>query len=211
MESNDEMVDRLIERGIIESDRVEQAFRNVDRKGFVPEPQKDNAYVDTPLPIAGGSVTSQPSVIAENTELLEVGKNDRVIEIGSGCGYQVAIFAELTDGEVVGVDIIEEVVENSRERLDYDNVKIFHGNGFNPVEGDFNRILYSCAIDSFNEARKHLTEDGIIVAPVYVDHGQVLRKYEQGEITDHTPVRFMPFEKEDEGPELPEEYGEESS
>ncbi|QKQ98117.1 methyltransferase domain-containing protein [Candidatus Nanohaloarchaea archaeon] len=210
MESNDEMVDRLVERGIIESDRVEQAFRNVDRKDFVPEPHKDKAYADTPLPIAGGSVTSQPSVIAENTELLDVGENDRVIEIGSGSGYQVALLAELTDGEVIGVDIIEEVIENSRERLDYDNVKILHGNGFNPVEGEFDRILYSCAIDSFDEARRHLTEDGIIVAPVYVDHGQVLRKYEKGEITDHSPVRFMPFEEEDEGPELPEEYREEN-
>ena len=205
MESNDKLVDHLIERGHIQSDRVEEAFRTVDRKNFVPEEYRDRAYVDAPLPIAGGSVTSAPHMIAENTELLDPGEDDRVIEIGSGSGYQVAILAELVDSEVVGVDVIKEVVENSRERLDYENVTIYHGNGFNPVEGKFDRILYSCAIDLFDEAREHLKDEGIAVAPMYIDGTQMLRKLEDGGTTSHGAVRFMPYKEES---EIPEEIGE---
>jgi protein-L-isoaspartate(D-aspartate) O-methyltransferase len=196
MESNDELVDSLVERGYIESDKVEEAFRNVDRKNFLPEDQKWNAYVDTPLPIAGDSINSAPSVIAENTELLDLKSDNRVIEIGSGSGYQLAIIAEIVDNEVIGVDVIEEVVENSRERLDYENVTVYHGNGFNPVEGDFDRILYSCAIDSFNDAGKHLREGGIAVAPVNIDHTQTLQKLEEGEISEYSSVKFMHYREE---------------
>lgn len=204
MDSNDDLVDQLVARGVIESERVEQAFRNVDRRKFIPEENRKMAYLDIPVPIEGGSVTSQPSVIAENTELLEVRPGDRVIEIGSGCGYQVAILAELTDGEVLGVDVIEEVVENSRKRLNYNNTKILHSNGFNAVNGRFDRILYSCAVDAFDKAHDYLKDGGIIVGPVETGQGQVIQKYSDGEVTEHTPVKFMPFEEEDEEAELPE-------
>ncbi|MFB6115414.1 MAG: protein-L-isoaspartate O-methyltransferase [Candidatus Nanohalobium sp.] len=205
MDTNDEIVDSLVERGFIQSERVEKAFRSVDRKNFVPEEQEGKAYVDTPLPIAGGSVTSAPHMIAENTELLDPDRDSRVIEIGSGSGYQVAILAELVEeGEVLGVDVIEELVEKSRDRLDYSNVEVFHGNGFNPVEGKFDRILYSCAIETFDEAREHLKENGIAVAPMYADHAQVLRKLENGKVTDHGFVRFMPLVEEGEEVEIPQ-------
>ncbi|MFB6208025.1 MAG: protein-L-isoaspartate O-methyltransferase [Candidatus Nanohaloarchaea archaeon] len=115
METNDGLVDKLVERGHIESEKIEEAFRNVDRADFVPEKYRDNAYTDTPLPITGGATISAPHMVAMNTELLNVKEEDRVIEIGSGSGYQLAILSHLTDGEVIGVEIIEELVRKSRE------------------------------------------------------------------------------------------------
>lgn len=193
-ETNDGLVDKLVERGHIESEKVEEAFRNVDRADFVPEKYQDNAYTDTPLPIAGGATISAPHMVAMNTELLDIREDDRVFEIGSGSGYQLAILSHLTDGEVIGVEIIEELVEKSREKLSgRENVRVLKGSGFEPVEGEFDRILYSCAVESLEEAREYLKERGIAVAPVYADGSQILKKLESGEVTEHGPVRFIPF------------------
>lgn len=199
MENNDELVDRLVERGHIESERVEKAFRNVDRSDFVPEKHRNKAYVDTPLPIAGGATISAPHMVAMNTELLDVQKSNRVIEIGSGSGYQLAILSELTGEEVIGIEIITELVEKSRKRLsERQNTRILEGSGFEPVEGKFDRVLYSCAVESLEEARKHLKEQGMAVAPVYANGSQVLKKLENDEITEHGLVRFVPFVDNDE-------------
>lgn len=194
METNDELVDYLVERDYIKTGRVEEAFRNVDRAVFVPEQYQNQAYNDTALPIAGEATISAPHMVAINTELLEVEKSSRVLEIGSGSGYQIAILAELTDKDVKGVEIIEELVKKSRERLaKRENVDILDGSGFEPVESEFDRILYSCAIDSFTEAKKHLAENGIAVAPINTNGIQVLKKLEGSEVTEHGRVRFVPF------------------
>lgn len=197
--SNDELVDKLRESGYIETDRVEEAFRNVDRYNFIPESYRESAYLDRPLPIADGEATiSAPHMVAMNTELLDVEQEDRVLEIGSGSGYQLAILSELGK-EAVGVDVIEELVEKSRERLsDRENVTVHHGNGFNPVEGKFDRILFSCAIDSIEKAEDHLEEDGVAVAPVNEGEGmgQVLKRLKNGEVEDRSHVQFVPFVEE---------------
>ncbi|MFB6190205.1 MAG: protein-L-isoaspartate carboxylmethyltransferase, partial [Candidatus Nanohaloarchaea archaeon] len=97
--------------------------------------------------------------------------------------------------EVHGVEILEELVEKSRERLsDRENVTVHHGTGLEPVDGKFDRILYSCAIDSLEPARERLKEDGIAVAPVTSGKGQVLQKLEGDEVSDHGRVRFVPFQ-----------------
>ncbi|MFB6159186.1 MAG: protein-L-isoaspartate O-methyltransferase [Candidatus Nanohalobium sp.] len=199
MNSNSELVDRLVERGHIESGKVEEAFRNVDRAVFVPDRYQDKAYADSPLPIAEEATISAPHMVATNTELLDVDESSTVVEIGSGSGYQLAILSQLTEGKVIGVEIIEELVEKSRERLsERENVTVFKGSGFEPVEDklgerEFDRILYSCAINSLKEAREHLKEDGTAVAPVYGNGAQILKKLDNGEITEHGPVRFVPF------------------
>lgn len=201
VEDNDELVDLLVDRGYIETGRVEAAFRAVDRKDFVPESQRGRAYQDAPLPIAGGATISAPHMVAMNTELLEVEDGDSVIEIGSGSGYQLAILSELAK-EAIGVELIEDLVEKSRERLSSrDNVEVLEGSGFQPVEdryGDtrFDRVLYSCAIDSLEDAREHLAEDGIAVAPVQTAAGQVLKRLKEGEVEEHGRVRFVPFQED---------------
>lgn len=196
-DSNDELVDYLVSHQFIESDRVEKAFRNVDRAKFMPESRIENAYSDRPIKIGKDATISAPHIVAINTELLDIDKSDSVIEIGSGSGYQLAILSELAE-EVLGVEILGELVKKSRERLsDRENVKIIHGSGFRDVEDGFEKILYSCSINSFETALKHLNHGGCAVAPIRENGSQILKKYENGEITEHSMVSFVSFKDEE--------------
>jgi protein-L-isoaspartate(D-aspartate) O-methyltransferase len=198
----DGLVEHLKRQNYIESERVEQAFRNTDRAIFVPEKYRMGAYDDRPLPIGEEATISAPHMVAINTELLEPEPDNRIVEVGSGSGYQVAILAKITD-EVKGIEINEELVKESRENLEkaeIENVEIYQGSGLEPVEGTFDRILFSCAIsqDRFEEAKEKLTNEGIIVAPVEKNGAQVVKKFRagSGETTEHERVGFVEF-KED--------------
>lgn len=198
-DSNSDLVDSLVARGIIESDRVEEAFKEVNRKDFVPEDMKGEAYNDYALPISRDATISGPHMVAINTELLEVEKGNKVLEIGSGSGYQLAIISELAgeEGEVFGVELEEMLVKESRDRLeDRENVEVLHGSGFEPVEGKFDRILFSCAINSLEKGKDYLDEGGVLVAPVNEGDHQVMKKYKDGEVTRHHRVRFVDFKDE---------------
>lgn len=197
MRSNDDLVDLLKSKGRIETEKVEQAFREVDRQEFVPDQYSEQAYEDRPVPIGEEATISAPHMVAENTELLEPEEDCRIVEVGSGSGYQVAILAEIAE-KVIGVEILEDLVDEScqrLERLGYENVKILQGSGLDPVEGEFDGILFSCAIgrERFEEAKELLTEDGVLVAPVSEGHGQSVKKFREGEETDHGVVRFVGF------------------
>lgn len=195
-ESNAELVDHLVEKGYIRSEKVEEAFRKVDRADFLPVEHRDDAYRDTPLEIADNATISAPHMVAENTELLQPEEDSEVIEIGSGSGYQLAILSELSSA-VTGVEINQELAEKSREKLsDFRNVEVMIGSGFEPVDGEFDRILFSCAIDSIDLAKPYLAEDGIAVAPVKQGAGQVMKKLESGRITEHSRVRFVEFQED---------------
>ncbi|MFB6145720.1 MAG: protein-L-isoaspartate O-methyltransferase [Candidatus Nanohaloarchaea archaeon] len=195
MRSNDELVDYLSSKGYIHSDRVKKAFNAFDRADFVAERYSDSAYSDRPLPIGEDATISAPHMIAINTELLGAGEDDRVLEIGSGSGYQVAILSELAR-EVVGVEIEPDLVKKSRKRLeDRKNTRIIQGSGLKPVKGKFDRILYSCSIDSIEDAKEYLREDGVIVAPINRDGSQTLTRWHNGERTEHGPVRFVGFKE----------------
>ncbi len=196
MESNNALVDYLERGDHIRTERVREAFRSVDRERFVPEEHSNDAYSDVPLPIGEGATISAPHMVAINTELLDVGEGDTVLEIGSGSGYQLAVIAELTNAEVAGVERIEELVERSRDGLEHwENVRVVHGNGLDAVEGEFDRILFSCGIDTFDLGKEYLEDDGIMVAPVNVDRGQMLQKYidSESKIESHGRVRFVPY------------------
>lgn len=194
MDSNQELVNYLKNTGRIRTERVEDAFRNVDRKLFVPAEHHSEAYRDHPLPIGKDATISAPHMVAINTELLEVEEDSRVLEIGSGSGYQLAILAELGK-QAVGVEIDGKLVERSKQSLEasWDNTEVFHGSGFVPGIGRFDRILFSCAVDSIEDALDHLEEDGVVVAPVGENGKQRLKKWKNGELTDHGPVRFVSF------------------
>lgn len=197
MRDNDSLVDSLVECGKISSDSVETAFRETDRSVFVPEDYSSQAYQDRPLPIGDEATISAPHMIAINTELLEPAEDDRIVEVGSGSGYQVAILARIAD-EVIGIEIEEELVEKSLRRMDelgLENVEIKHGSGLDPVEGEFDGILFSCAIsqERFDDAKEMLAEDGVLVAPVAEEYGQTVKKFKNGEVEDHGAVRFVGF------------------
>jgi len=194
------MVDSLVEKGYIETDRVEKAFRQTDRIDFTPEYYRDWTYKDRPIPLSKGATLSAPSMVAINTELLDVGRDDKVVEIGSGSGYQAAILSELCQ-KVFGVEIIPQLVSKSRKVLkDRNNVEIFQGSGFQPLENQglekFDRILYSCAIDSLEEAEKHLKTGGVAVAPVKSENDQILTKIDSEGRSFHGSVKFVSFVNE---------------
>lgn len=191
------LVNRLKDRGSIRSERVENAFLAVDRAVFVPEKYRMSAYEDRPLPIGEDATISAPHMVAINTELLDVEPNSKVVEIGSGSGYQVAIIAELAE-KVVGVEINQELVERSRKSLEevgIENVEIRQGSGLDAVNGIFDRILFSCAIspERFDQAKERLNQNGVLVAPVEENGSQTIKRYGNGETTEHEKVRFVGY------------------
>lgn len=197
MRDNNALVNYLVEKGSIETEKVERAFRNIDRKDFVPEKFAGKAYEDRPLPLETGATISAPSMVAVATELLEAQETDRVLEIGSGSGYQAAILAELS-AEVVGIEILKQLADRSRENIDRENVDIRAGNGFDAVSKEefFDKIIYSCAVKDFEDGLKHLTDGGIIIGPVEENGKQTLKRYSGGKTTKHGRVRFVDFVEE---------------
>lgn len=189
------MVEKLKNEDKIDSKKVEKAFLSVDRKDFVPEKYEERAYVDRPLKIGEKATISAPHMIAIITELLEIEEDSEVLEIGSGSGYQLALIAQISE-KAMGVEIDDKLVQESRERLDHsENVEVRQGSGFGPIDKEFDRILFSCAIQDqkFEKAKEYLREGGIIVAPVIQLQGQILIKYKNGENTKHGFVRFLEF------------------
>jgi len=189
--SNSELVYYLVRTGRIESSQVEQAFRNIDRREFVPGKEADRAYADNPLPLDGVTV-SAPHVVAIVTELLDLSGEERVLEVGCGSGYQAAILGELAD-KVIGVEIREDLAEQSKNRVP-GNVEIRIGSGFEVVDEEFNRVLFSCAVEDFDEAEKYVDDNGIIIGPVKEDGKQVLKKWDSGEVSEHGIVRYVEME-----------------
>lgn len=189
--SNDRLVEYLADSGYIESDRVQEAFRAVDRKKFVPKSERTQAYDDRPLRIAKNSTISAPHMVAINTEQLMVKEGFEVLEIGSGSGYQLAIVAELTSGRIVGTEIMSELVEKSRRRLkEYGNVEVFETKDFSGL-GEFDRVLYSCAVSEDKIDYSLVKEGGVILVPVIKGDKQVLTRFQEGRKEELGSVRFV--------------------
>ena len=186
--SNNQLVDYLVKQGKISSAEVEEAFRKVDRADFVPEEFLEEAYTDKPLPLNGETI-SAPHIVAIVTELLELDNDEKVLEIGSGSGYQAAILGHLAE-TVIGVEINEELAETSQEKMPK-NVEILAGNGFEEVAEKFDRILFSCATEDFEEAKEFIEKAGIIVGPVKEDDRQTLRKWKSGQASSHGGVSYV--------------------
>ena len=182
MESNKELVDHLVSKGFIKSDRVEKAFRKVDRADFVDR----NPYSDMPVSIEEDSTISAPHMVAMMLELLE--PEGRVLEMGSGSGYVQALLLVLCD-EVTGVERIESLVEKSRERVPEANIIL----GYEAPDEEFDRVLFSFASRN-DEVRKVFEKTGaeIVVAPVEEDGIQVLKKFTVDGETVEGDVRFVP-------------------
>lgn len=152
------------------------AMRKVARHDFVPAAVADRAYGDYPLPIGEGQTISQPFIVGTMTEVLEVKPGDRVLEIGTGSGYQAAILGELAR-EVYTIEIIEPLARRSREtleRLGYKNVFVRAGDGYRgwPEAAPFDSIIVTCAPDHIPRPLvNQLRIGGLMVIPV----GQELR------------------------------------
>ena len=187
------------------------AMEAVPRHEFVPARYVQQAYEDHPLPIGCGQTISQPYIVALMTQLLELKRGDKVLEIGTGSGYQAAILAQLVD-EVYSVEIIEELAKEAAEklqRLGYSNVRVRRDDGYHGWEehAPYNAIIVTAAPDHVPQALiQQLTDGGRLVIPVGSDRGnQWLKKIVKhgDEVISENVVGvvFVPFTRKMEGSE----------
>lgn len=188
----------------VEDDRVLRAMRAVPRHEFVPEQLRSLAYANRPLPIGHDQTISQPYIVARMTELLELAPGEKVLEVGTGSGYQAAVLAEITDS-VYTIEIIEDLARTAEERLrrlGYDEVVVRHGDGYGgwPEHAPFDAIVVTAAPEEIPPPLiEQLARGGRMVIPRGPRGGsQVLlqvRKTPEGEIERRavSGVRFVPL------------------
>lgn len=212
-ESNDyaelrkEMVERQIrDRGISHQGTL-KAMMKVPRHEFVPEYQKPYAYEDRPLSIGSNQTISQPYIVAYMTEAIDPQKSDKVLEIGTGSGYQAAVLAEIVD-QVYTIEIIPELAARAEEtfkKLGYENIYARTGDGYAgwPGEAPFDAIIVTAAPEEVPPPLiEQLKENGRMIIPVgpvhRVQYLQLLtKKNGKLKIKNLLPVRFVPFTRED--------------
>ena len=192
---------QLVARGI-EDERVLAAMAKVPREEFVPADARVDAYEDGPLPIGHGQTISQPYIVAFMTQQLRPQTSDRVLEIGTGSGYQAAILAELVK-EVYSVEIVEPLAKGAEAtlaRLGYKNIHLKVGDGYKgwPEEAPFDAIIVTCAPDKVPQPLvDQLKDDGRMVIPVGERFAQELYLLEKknGQLKESVtlPVRFVPM------------------
>ncbi len=174
--------------------KIAEAFGSIDRKNFIPKEYQSLAYEDTALPIGYEQTISQPSTIAFMLELLEVDNDQKILEIGSGSGYVLALLNQVADNlDIYGVEIIPELVSSSRKMLkDSSNIKIFNASsqlGL-PQKAPFDRILVSATAKDFpKELINQLNDGGIIVCPVK----NSIIKYKNGIFEEYPGFAFVPL------------------
>ncbi|HEY3476675.1 MAG TPA: protein-L-isoaspartate(D-aspartate) O-methyltransferase [Anaerolineales bacterium] len=199
-----ELVENDIEAAGITNEDVLRAMRDVPRHEFVPDEYLDQAYENHPLPIGYGQTISQPYIVAWMTELLELQPGEKVLEIGTGSGYQAAILAELGYVDVYSIEIVPELAEIATTRLQdlgYTNVRVKQGDGYYgwPEYAPFDAIIVTAAPDHLPAPlAEQLAEGGRIVIPIGpAGLYQTLWKFvkEDGELTAYSMggVAFVPF------------------
>jgi protein-L-isoaspartate(D-aspartate) O-methyltransferase len=193
------MVAEQIQRRGVADTRVLDAMRAVPRHLFVPDAMRNAAYEDRPLSIGHGQTISQPYIVAHMTEALEVGSADRVLEIGTGSGYQAAVLARLAR-EVYTIEIVPELAAQAAARLrPYRNVQVRAGDGYAgwPERAPFQRIMVTAAPERIPQPLiDQLAPGGRMVIPVgnAEQWMTVLEKTSKGVVERRTiPVRFVPF------------------
>ncbi len=187
----------------ITDEEVLAVMEKVPRHEFVPEEYLGQAYADHPLPIGYGQTISQPYIVALMTQLLKLKHGEKVLEIGTGSGYQAAVLAELTD-EVYTVEIIKELAEQAEERLKrlgYINVKVKQGDGYYGWEeyAPYDAIIVTCAPDHVPQPLvDQLADGGRLVIPVgppgsYQTLWQVTKQGDEVVSKNITGVIFVPL------------------
>ena len=193
--------DQMIARGIHEKNII-NAFLKVKRHLFVPEKYRSRAYGDHPLPIGEGQTISQPYIVAFMTQVLDLKRTDKVLEIGTGSGYQAAILGELSDN-VYTIEINEPLGKRAKQllkALGYSNVKVKIGDGYKGWEehAPFDAIIVTAAPTHVPEPLKEqLKEGGRMIIPVGEFYNQKLLYIQKinNELKQQSefPVRFVPM------------------
>jgi protein-L-isoaspartate(D-aspartate) O-methyltransferase len=199
------MVETQLRARDIKDPRVLDAMRRLPRHRFVPPDLQSRAYDDTPLPIGNEQTISQPYIVAYMTEVLEPQTSDRVLEIGTGSGYQAAVLAELV-AEVYTIEIVPSLATRARAlltELGYTNIHAREGDGYAgwPDAAPFDKIIVTAAPPDIPQALvDQLAVGGRMVVPVGDELGiqmmTILEKTPDGVVTRETiPVRFVPMIK----------------
>lgn len=202
------MVETQIRRRGVVDPRVLRALEEVPRHLFVPPGSVNQAYDDHPLFIGHGQTISQPYIVALMSEVLRLEPGDRVLEIGTGSGYQAAVLSALVD-EVYSIEIIEELGLAAKDRLaelGYTDVEVRVGDGYKgwPEKAPFDAIIVTAAPETVPQALvEQLAEGGRMVLPVGSFHQElILLEKKDGKIEQKyiTAVRFVPMVHGDEKP-----------
>ena len=183
MDKKEQLVKYWKERGIITDTRVLGAFLKVNREEFMPEDLRKEAYADIALPIGFGATISQPTTVMIMTQALDVRSGMKVLEIGSGSGYQSAILSYLANGGIVySVEIIAELVSYAQKNIQHEkiqNVKIIQSDGSIglPNNAPYDRIIVTAASPELLESLlSQLSDNGIMVIPIREGEAQTLYK-----------------------------------
>lgn len=194
------LVQRLREAGI-ESDRVLEIIGQVPRHIFLDEALSHRAYEDTSLPIGYGQTLSQPYIVARMTELLLAHEPERVLELGTGSGYQTAVLSQAF-GEIFSVERIKPLQDRARERLRQLNIRnamLKHADGGMgwPEKGPFEGIIVTAApVEVPRELLDQLADGGVLIAPVGEENQvlvEIIRRGDSFERRELEPVRFVPL------------------
>jgi len=171
VEASKRMVERDLKGRDIRDPKILEIMGKVPRHLFVEPSLKSKAYADHPLPIGEGQTISQPYIVALMTQILKIQPGERVLEIGTGSGYQAAVLAELTD-QVYTIEIIEALTQQAAQRLGqlgYEKVKVKYGDGYFGWEeaAPFDAIIVTCAANHIPPPLiKQLKEGGRLIIPL---------------------------------------------
>ena len=199
------MIETQLRSRDIRNPAVLDAMRRVPRHEFVPGNLRDRAYDDGPLPIGEGQTISQPYIVAYMTQAIEPAKTDRVLEIGTGSGYQAAVLAELVQ-EVFTIEIVPSLAASSSallNKLGYTNIRTREGDGYAgwPEAAPFDKIVVTAAPEKIPQALvDQLKVGGVMAVPVGRGFQKMtlVRKTEKGTVTSETmDVMFVPMIKKD--------------
>ena len=200
--ANKYMIDIQLKTRGINDQQVLQAFRKVPRHRFVLPGYVSMAYIDSPLPIEEGQTISQPYVVAFMTQALKLKNNDRVLEIGTGSGYQAAILSQICDS-VFSIEIHESLSKKAWQKfvaLNYSNIVCKKADGYKgwAEKAPFDAIIVTCSPTHIPEAlQQQLAEGGRMIIPVGDEPVQVLVLLEKnkGKIVEKKvlPVKFVPM------------------
>ncbi len=191
---------QIVSRGVRDPDVI-RVMKGTPRHLFVPERMKEQAYGDHPLPIGSGQTISQPYIVALMTEYLELKGTEKVLEIGTGSGYQAAILSQLVD-TCYSIEVVRELAEQAGKRLSdlgYRNVVVKWGDGYQgwPEHAPFDRIIITAAPETIPEQLvAQLAAEGRMVLPVgtYFQELILVTKTRKGiQSRDIIPVRFVPM------------------
>jgi protein-L-isoaspartate(D-aspartate) O-methyltransferase len=202
MDDKEMMIEYQLMGRDIYSEKVLDAMRVIDRKAFVPDEVKEMAYDDTALPIGRGQTISQPYIVAYMAQVLDLQPDDKVLEIGTGCGYNAAVLSRLVS-HVYSVEIIDWLAELSRENLkkvNLTNVTVHSGDGFQgwAEKSPFDKIILTAATHIIPwPLKKQLKIGGKILAPMADTYQKLILLDKSGEddYKEHEliPVRFVPM------------------